>query len=89
MANRYTNQRNRVTPPHVSLRALRKACGLTLDQVCERVSEITGKPVTRGALSAIEGGLRGASDGMLRALAQAYDLDLDEIDVQYTPRGAS
>ena len=87
MANlKYTNQRGRVTPPHVSLRTLRIACKLTLDQVCERVSEHTGKPLTRGALSAIESGLRGASSEVLRGLAHAYDIDAEDIDTQYEPR---
>lgn len=86
MANQY-QQRPRVTPPHVSLRALRKACRLTLDEVCARVSEVTGKELTRGALSAIENGLRGASSDVLLGLAHAYDLDREDIDTQYEPRG--
>lgn len=88
MANhsKYQHQRERVTPPHVSLRTLRAACKLTLDQVCVLVEEETGKPLTRGALSAIESGLRGASDEVLRGLAHAYDIKLDDIDTQYEPR---
>lgn len=90
MANhsRY-QQRERVTPPHVSLRTLRKACGLTLDRVCELVGEETGKPLTRGALSAIESGLRGASADVLRGLAHAYDLDPGDFETHYEPRGRS
>lgn len=89
MANqdKYRNQRDRVTPPHVSLRALRVACKLTLDQVCALVEEETGRPLTRGALSAIESGLRGASAEVLRGLAHAYDLRPDDIDTKYEPRG--
>lgn len=82
-------QRARVTPPHVSLKTLRKACHLTLEEVCQRVSEVTGKEMVRGSLSAIESGLRGASAEVLRGLAHAYDIDVDDIDVQYTPRGSA
>lgn len=88
MANqdRYRNQRERVTPPHVSLRALRVACKLTLDQVCALIEEETGKPLTRGALSAIENGHRGASADVVRGLAHAYDIAPEDIDTQYEPR---
>lgn len=86
MANQYI-RRARVTPPHVSLRVLRKACGLTLDEVCARVAEATGRELTRGALSAIESGTRGASSEVLRGLAHAYDLDPEDINTQYEPRG--
>lgn len=87
MANHKYQQREKVNPPHVSLRSLRVACKLTLDQVCARVEEETGKPLTRGALSAIESGLRGASADVLRGLAHAYDLRPEDIDTQYEPRG--
>lgn len=86
MANKYLNQRKRVTPPHVSLRTLRLACKLTLDEVCERIAEEIGRPFERGSLSAIEGGHRGASAEVLRGLAHAYDIDVDDLDVNYEPR---
>lgn len=79
-------QRPRVTPPHVSLKTLRKACHLTLDEVCTRVAEVTGKELTRGALSAIESGIRGASAEVLAGLAHAYDIDVSDIDTLYQPR---
>ena len=79
-------QRPRVTPPYVSLKALRKACHLTLDEVCSRVAEVAGRELTRGALSAIESGLRGASAEILAGLAHAYDLDVDDFDTTYEPR---
>lgn len=89
MANhqtKYANQRDRVTPPHVSLSVLRRACGLTLDQVCERIEEYTGKPFSRGSLSAVENGLRGASQEVIEGLAHAFDIKPEEIDTQYKPR---
>lgn len=88
MANpsKYQTQRGRVTPPHVSLRTLRLACKLTLDQVCALVEEETGRQLTRGALSAIENGVRGASQDVIRGLAHAYDIRPEDIDTQYQPR---
>lgn len=88
MANqsKYQHQRERVVPPHISLRTLRVACKLTLDQVCALVEEETGRPLTRGALSAIESGLRGASDEIIRGLAHAYDIKPEDIDTKYQPR---
>lgn len=86
MANQYARQRTRVTPPHVALGDLRAACGLTLDQVCERFTEATGKELTRGSLSAIENGHRGASAGVLAGLEVAYGLRSGAIDTTYEPR---
>lgn len=86
MANKYTRQRQRVEPPHVSLRTLRKVSGMTLDEVCARVEELAGIPLTRGALSAIENGHRGASLDVLAGLAQAYDIETDAFDTKYVPR---
>lgn len=86
MANQYLNQRPKVTPPHVSLSDLRAAVGLTLDQVCERYAEATGQQLTRGALSGIENGHRGASAAALRGLEAAYGLRVGSIDTTYEPR---
>lgn len=84
----YSKQRATKTPPHVSLRNLRRASKLTLEEVCAAVTEITGtkKPMTRGALSAIESGLRGASQQVLDALAVAYGLEPGDITTDYEPR---
>lgn len=91
--DRYSHQRPRVTPPHLSLGALRRATGLTLDQVIERVAQEfaaefddANRPPTRGALSAIENGHRGASERMLRWLEAAYGLDEGDITTAYEPR---
>jgi len=87
MANSpYTHQRPKVLPPHVSLGDLRAACGLTLDQVCTRFTEATGRELTRGALSGIENGHRGASADVLAGLESAYGLRAGSINTQYEPR---
>lgn len=88
MATRYEKQRERRTPPHVSLGVLRRAVHLTLDDVCALVSDVLegDRELTRGALSAIENGLRGASPDVLEALEIAYGLDAGAIAVNYEPR---
>jgi len=88
MANHYLNQRHKVTPPHVSLRTLRKVSGMTLDEVCAlaNASDHT-LTLTRGAMSAIENGLRGASAPVIAALELVYDLEPGSIDTAYEPRG--
>jgi len=83
---RYDRQRAKVTPPHVTLGDLRAATGMTLDAVCERLEEATGITLTRGALSAIESGTRGASAPILAGLSIAYGLRLNAITTDYTPR---
>jgi len=84
---KYAAQRNRVVPPHVSLAALRTACGLTIDKVIERIGEeFPELHPTRGAISAIENGHRGASEQMLEALCAAYGLPSGAITTQYVPR---
>lgn len=86
MANRYQNQRQRLTPPHVSLGDLRAACGLTLEQVCTRFNEATGDTLTRGGLSGIERGHRGVSKQTLAGLEIAYGLRPGSVDTTYEPR---
>ena len=84
---RYDQQREKRTPPHVPLAALRAAVGLTLDQVCERIAEENPRlSPTRGAISAIEHGHRGASAQMLAALCSAYGLPVGAITTDYLPR---
>lgn len=86
MTSRYDSQRTRKTPPHVSLHDLRTISGKTLDQVCEAASEVLDKPLTRGSLSAIENGHRGASVSVLRALEVAYGLRAGALVTDYQPR---
>lgn len=79
--------RPRQVTPHVTLAALRRAQGYTLEAVCERFTAETGTPLTRGALSAIESGLRGASADTLDGLHAAYGLDdSDRIITDYEPK---
>lgn len=70
----------------MSLGDLRSVSGKTLDQICDAVSEVLGKPFTRGALSAIENGLRGASPATLAALEVAYGLRSGALVTDYEPR---
>lgn len=71
----------------MTLKLLRQSHGFTLDDVCERVhDQIPEVTLTRGALSAIESGTRGASDLMLTALARAFALPDDALMTDYEPR---
>ena len=86
MATKYEQQRDRRTPPHVALADLRFISGKTLDEVCGAASEVLDRPLTRGALSAIENGLRGASPKVLGALEVAYGLRPGALVTDYEPR---
>lgn len=68
-------------PPLVSIKHLREAHGWTLDQVRYQVQEITGATdaMSRGSLSAIELGHRGASIEVLGALAKIYGLEVTDL----------
>lgn len=81
----YRNQRERKTPPHIPLKVLRDALGLTLDQARELAREKGGVDLTRGALSGIENGHRGASAPTLAALEAAYGLPAGSLTTDYTP----
>lgn len=84
---KYARQRGHKTSPHVSLAALRKSSGLTIDQVIARMKETFPELKTnRGTISAIESGTRGVSDLMLRALCVAYGLPDGAITTDYQPR---
>jgi len=78
-------ERPKVTPPHVPLRALRVRLGLKQTDVCDRVSLILGKSFTKGALSAIETGHRGASAEALLALQTALGLGVGDLVTDYQP----
>lgn len=73
-------------PPHVPIRYLRIAAKLTIDDVIARISAETGHAYSRGAISAVENGHRGASSDLLQALELVYDLPPGAIDTAYTPR---
>lgn len=85
----YSSQRMKRTPPHVSVRHLRDAVGLTLDALAERIEEETGRTYTRGALSAIELGHRGASTQALTDIAMAFGIPADALRTDYVPRNVS
>ena len=78
--------RPRVEPPLLSIADLRAACGLTLDEVCARFEDETGERLTRGALSAIELGHRGASRETLRGLESAFRIRRGALTTSYSPR---
>jgi hypothetical protein len=84
--NRYARQRSKVVPPHVTVGDLRVALGMTIDEVISRIEKETGRTVTRGAISAVENGHRGASDELLRSLEIAYGLHDGAITTTYRPR---
>lgn len=86
---RYATKRPQRTEPHIPLSALRAALGLTVDTVLDRVEEETGKRPSRGTISALENGHRGASAQMLAALEIAYGLPEGAITTDYTPRSYS
>ena len=72
-----------VTPPLVGIGHLRRAHGYTLDDVIAGVAAITGRTYTKGAISAVEGGLRKGSPALLAALVTFYDLDgADHVHMQ-------
>lgn len=89
---RYSQQREKRTPPHITLRQhrldLQKKTGddWDLDFICDRVEEITGDRPARGTMSAIETGVRGVSAELLCALEQAYELPSGAITTDYAPR---
>lgn len=85
-ARRYSRQRNPKVPPHVSVGVVRRVSGLKLDEVCDQIEVITGDRPTKGALSAIENGHRGASAELLSALEQVYGLQPGDITTNYAPR---
>lgn len=86
---RYSSQRAPKTPPHLAVGILRKALKLTLEDVAERVEEITGDRPTKGALSAIENGHRGVSAQLLEALERAYDIPAGSLTTTYEPRATA
>lgn len=83
---RYANQRPKTPPPVIPIAAVRKALGLTLQNVCDHIREEHGLKVDRGTISAIELGHRGASAQMLTAIADALRVHATDIDTAYEPR---
>jgi len=70
----------------IALRTLRLATGITLDELRWRLEEISGHNYSRGTLSALETGKRGASEDILRQIEQAYGLPEGSVLTSYVPR---
>lgn len=85
MPDKFRNQRPKVTPPHIGLADLRKSHRLTQSHVSEQIEIITGEPFYSGSLSLIEGGHRGASEPVLRALEQIFGIAEGSLRVDYAP----
>lgn len=81
----YADQRPRVTPPQVGIADLRKSHRLTQDAVAAQVASIIDKKFLGTSLSLIEGGHRGASEEVLRALEQVFGLKDGALIVGYEP----
>lgn len=79
-------ERPRVTPPHMALRDVRTAVGITLEGLAQRIKEVSGMEVSRGTLSAIENGHRGASQELLAAIALAFGCGSGAVTTSYEPR---
>lgn len=79
----YDKQRPKKQPPVAGIPAIRAALGLTQTALCEKVSAITNKPLTKGALSAIELGHRGPSAETLAALEVALSMPPGSLLVSY------
>lgn len=86
---RYANQRQRRTPPHISLVHVRRIAGWSLDELADRIEAETGDRPARGTLSAIENGLRGASRELLHGMELAFGLDEGDITTDYKPRATT
>jgi hypothetical protein len=84
--SKYLNQRKPKTPPHVPLKYVRLAAGFSLESVSDTIHDATGRRYGKGTLSAIENGLRGASQELLEALEVAYNLPAGAISTTYAPR---
>lgn len=85
MTSTYDKQREKVTPPQIGLKDLRNSHRLTQADVASQVAAIIDKPFYSGSLSLIEGGHRGASAEVLRALEQIFGLATDAMTVAYEP----
>ncbi|MFE3229292.1 XRE family transcriptional regulator [Nocardia sp. NPDC059228] len=81
--------RERKAPPYVSLRDVRVAAKLTLDDVRRRLWLISGREISNGTLSAVETGQRGASRELLADIEAALNLPASSISTTYLPRRRS
>lgn len=86
MTSKYDEQRPKRQPPVAPLAALRKSHGLTQPDVVARIKDETGRAYTVGALSALEGGHRGASVQFLTDVALVFGLSVGDLWTEYAPR---
>jgi hypothetical protein len=84
--SKYRGQRGTKVPPHVPIKYFRLAANLSIDAVIARIHAETGRTYSRGSISAIENGHRGASSEILEAMELAYCLPLGSILTDYVPR---
>lgn len=77
--------RPRMQPPFVDLASVRRLVGLTQTDVCAKVEAVIGKTFTKGALSAIETGQRGASPEVLAALQTALGIHAGDLQTAWEP----
>jgi transcriptional regulator with XRE-family HTH domain len=85
-ADKYGNQRAPKNPPHFALKYARVIAGITAEELCRRIrEEDPSLNPTRGTISAIESGTRGASPQMLAAICAAYGLPPDALVTDYQP----
>lgn len=88
------DQRPKVRPPMIGLAALRKSHKMSQVEVATQVAALIDQPTyDGGSLSLLEGGHRGASEPVLRALEQVFGLETGSLTVDYAPshsrRGAA
>jgi hypothetical protein len=82
-------RRQKRTPPHVPIKALRLVANWTLDDLADAIGALQDPDVerpSRGTLSAIESGTRGASTELLTAIEQVFRLEPGMITTTYRPR---
>lgn len=84
--SKYHDQRELKVPPHVPIKYIRLAAKLSIDDVIAKIETETGRRYTRGSISAIENGHRGASFEILEALEAAYSLPVGAISTNYAPQ---
>lgn len=82
----YEARRTSKIPPHVDLRTLRVVAGLTIDDLIDRIAASTGARYSRGSISAVETGARGASQKFINDVAAAYGVEPAQIVTDYRPR---
>jgi hypothetical protein len=80
------DQRPKVRPPMIGLAALRKSHKMSQVEVAAQVAAIIDQPTyDGGSLSLLEGGHRGASEPVLRALEQVFGLETGSLVTDYAP----